>query len=111
MYKRQTGFVPDDAKILIQSLRLLGQAPFAAPSPAGWPDRASDWLGPEALMHRIEWSRAAAQRVGRGISAQSVAAETIAPIAAPGTLQTIASAGDPVEQLALLFASREFERR
>ncbi len=62
-------------------------------------------------MHRIEWSRAAAQRIGRSISAQAIAAETIAPVAAPATLQIIASAGDPVEQLTLLFASREFERR
>jgi uncharacterized protein (DUF1800 family) len=26
----------------------LGQRPHAAPSPAGWPDRADDWLGPDA---------------------------------------------------------------
>jgi uncharacterized protein (DUF1800 family) len=108
---RATGFVPEDAKMLVQSLRMLGQTPFAAPSPAGWPDRASEWLGPEALMHRIEWSRAAAQRIGRSISAPAIAAETIAPVAGPAALQTIASAGDPVEQLTLLFASREFERR
>lgn len=108
---RAAGFTPPDTRMLIQSLRVLGQAPFAAPSPAGWPDRASDWLGPEALMHRIEWSRAVAQRLGRGVSAEAIAAETIAPVATPATLDAIASAGDPAERLALLFASREFQRR
>lgn len=108
---RAAGFTPPDGRMLVHALRVLGQAPFAAPSPAGWPDRASDWLGPEALMHRIEWSRAAAQRIARITSAQAIAAETIAPVATPATLQTIASAGDPAEQLTLLFASREFQRR
>jgi uncharacterized protein (DUF1800 family) len=108
---RASGFTPQNPNMLVQSLRLLGQPPFAAPSPAGWPDRASDWLGPDALMRRIEWSRAVAQRLGPGAAAERIAEATIAPVAKPGTIETIASAKAPAEKLALLFASREFQGR
>ncbi len=108
---RASGFVPQEPRVLVQSLRVLGQPPFAAPSPAGWPDRASDWLAPEALMHRIEWADAAAHKLAGGTPAEAIARETIAPVASPSTLKTIASAGDPVAKLTLVFASREFQRR
>ena len=108
---RATGFTPKDGRVLIQSLRILDQAPFAAPSPAGWPDRERDWLGPEALIRRIEWANAAAKKIGRNASAEAIIDETIAPVATAETRRTIAAAGDPIEKLTLLFASREFQRR
>jgi uncharacterized protein (DUF1800 family) len=108
---RATGYAPQDPKMIVGSLRILGQMPFAAPSPAGWPDRAQDWLSPEALMHRVEWSQAAARKLGTAVSVEALVPETIAPVAAPATLQTIASGADQVERLSLLFASREFQRR
>ncbi|MBI3512603.1 MAG: DUF1800 domain-containing protein, partial [Proteobacteria bacterium] len=40
---------------LVQILAVLDQSPFGAPSPAGWPDKAAEWIGPEATMKRIEW--------------------------------------------------------
>lgn len=108
---RATGFAPQDGRVLVNSLRVLGQAPFAAPSPAGWADKASSWLGPEALVRRIEWSQAIARRLGGTISAEALAQETIAPVASSATLRMITSAAAPAEKLALLFASREFQRR
>ncbi len=108
---RASGLTLPDARVLMQSLRVLGQAPFAAPSPAGWPDRAADWLAPEALMHRIEWAGAAARKLAGVVSADAIAEETIAPVAAPATLKTIASADGPAAKLTLVFASREFQRR
>ena len=108
---RATGFTPQEPRVLVQSQRLLGQAPFAAPSPAGWPDRATDWLSPEALMHRIEWADRAAQKLAGTISAEALVEETIAPVASPATRQTIAGADGAAKKLALVFASREFQRR
>jgi uncharacterized protein (DUF1800 family) len=108
---RATGITPPEAKPLVQSLRLLGQAPFAAPSPAGWPDTAKDWLGPEALMHRIEWARAFADKVSGAVAPGPVVQTTIAPVAAQRTLTTIAQADNPADGLALVLASREFQRR
>ncbi|HLI11888.1 MAG TPA: DUF1800 domain-containing protein [Alphaproteobacteria bacterium] len=108
---RATGFTPPDMRALIASLRMLGQTPFAAPSPAGWPDTAAEWLGPEALMHRIEWSRAVARKIAPLVSAPQLAEATIGPVATPATMQTIATAANPVEKLTLVLASREFQRR
>ncbi len=44
-------------------LKQMGQIPFRAPSPAGWPDTADDWMAPEAMMTRIEWALAAGQKL------------------------------------------------
>ncbi|MFY7960240.1 MAG: DUF1800 family protein, partial [Elsteraceae bacterium] len=48
----------------LASLGALGQPSFAAPSPAGWSDREADWLGPEALMRRIESTGAKSLVIG-----------------------------------------------
>ncbi|MEL7488559.1 MAG: DUF1800 domain-containing protein, partial [Pseudomonadota bacterium] len=42
----------------------LAQRPFNAPSPEGWPDQGADWLGPDAVMKRIEWANRVAGRLG-----------------------------------------------
>jgi len=96
---------------LVAALTLLGQTPFAAPSPAGWPDNADGWIGPEASLRRIEWSMALARRLPRDLSPLLLAEATIAPVAARDTMLAIERAADVQEALALLFASPEFQRR
>jgi len=107
---RLTTFKGETEK-LVGSLTLLGQTPFGAPSPAGWPDTAADWIGPEAIMQRIDWSMALAQRLPRDLSPMTLADASIAPVAARDTMLAIQRAADVREGLALLFASREFQRR
>ena len=48
----------------MQSARAMGEMPFAAPSPQGWPDVADSWTGSDAVLQRVEWANAAAQRLG-----------------------------------------------
>jgi uncharacterized protein (DUF1800 family) len=96
---------------LVGALRELGQAPFAAPSPAGWPDTAKDWIAPEALMRRLEWGARLARRLDPTLSPQALAAATIGPVASPDTLRLIARAPDRQDGIALLLASAEFQRR
>jgi len=107
---RLTSFKGNPDK-LVGSLALLGQAPFAAPSPAGWPDDAAGWIGPEAGLQRVEWSMQLAQRLPRDLSPIALADATIAPVAARDTMQAIERAPDAREAIALLFASPEFQRR
>lgn len=95
----------------VAALRALGQVPFAAPSPAGWPDTASDWLGPEALMRRLEWADRLAAGGDPTLSPVALADATIAPVAAPDTLTAIARAPDRRDGIALLLASPAFQRR
>ena len=103
----------DDIKqrAFVGTFREMGQIPFGAPSPAGWPDRANDWMSPEALMRRVEWLRALAARLPRSLSPLTVAEQTIGPVMSARTGDMIASAPSGEEALALLFASPEFQRR
>jgi len=107
---RLTTFDGDTDK-LIGSLALLGQTPFAAPSPAGWPDDAAGWIGPEASLQRIEWSMDLAQHLPRDLQPVALADAAIAPVAARDTMLAIERAPDAREAIALLFASPEFQRR
>jgi uncharacterized protein (DUF1800 family) len=89
----------------------LGQRIHAAPSPAGWSDRADDWLGPDAVWKRVEWATRVADRVGRGVDARSVAANSLGPLVATETQRQIERAADGPQALALLLMSPEFQRR
>jgi uncharacterized protein (DUF1800 family) len=95
----------------IAGLRMMGQVPFNAPSPAGWPDTADSWVAPEAMMTRIEWAMAAGQKLDGHADAREVAKSAIQPVAAESTMFHINNAPSPAEGLALLIASPEFQRR
>jgi len=93
-------------KALVGGLRVMGQAPWSAPSPAGWPDRAEAWAAPEALMLRLEWARKLARMLVRRGGADWTAADP------SPTVRTVAvGAQDRAEVLFLVLASREFQRR
>ncbi len=96
---------------LLMGLKQMGQAPFDAPSPAGWPDTADGWISPEAMMTRIQWALAAGQKLNGHADARTVAQGSIQPVAADSTMFHINNAPSPAEGLALLIASPEFQRR
>lgn len=99
------------AKDRLASLALLGQATFAAPSPAGWPDREADWLGPEALMQRIEWAHhQATQAAPRSDPSQALAA-AFGDAAPPALRQAVNRAASAADALTLILASPSFMRR
>ena len=89
----------------------LGQRVQAAPSPAGWPDRAEEWLGPDAVWKRVEWATRGADRAGRQIDARAVAQASLGPLAGQETLRQIERAADGPQALALLLLAPEFQRR
>ena len=99
-----------DGDPALQSVRYLGQTPFSAPSPQGWADVAEEWLGPEAVLTRVEW-------------AETVGAESVAKVPDPlawgedilgelskSTRKAVAKATGS-DALALVLASPEFQRR
>ncbi|MBI5257310.1 MAG: DUF1800 domain-containing protein [Burkholderiales bacterium] len=92
-------------------LGLLGQRLHAAPSPAGWPDRAEEWLGPEALWQRIEWAARVAERLGSRLDARQLAQASLGPLLGSTTRQQIERAADAPQALALLLMCPEFQRR
>ena len=89
----------------------MGQRVQAAPSPAGWPDRAEEWLGPEAVWKRVEWATRVADRLGRQVDARRLAAASLGPLLQPDTARQIERAADGPQALALLLLAPEFQRR
>ncbi len=107
---RATGF-GGDSKRLLGALRGLGQLPFAAPSPAGWPDKAEDWMGPSAVLERADFAAAVAKRIAGQISPSQLLEATIAPVGDANLSQALARAADVDDANALILASPQFQRR
>jgi uncharacterized protein (DUF1800 family) len=104
------GYAGEPVK-LVRSLSVLDQAPFGAPSPAGWPDKASDWIGPEATMKRIEWAHIVATKVARTDPPLQLAADVLGAQVSPETTFAIEHAASAPDALATLLVSPEFQRR
>ena len=89
----------------------LGQRLLAAPSPAGWSDRADDWLGPDAVWKRVEWATRVAERAGRVVDARRLAERSLGPLLGDETARQLERAADAPQALALLLLAPEFQRR
>ena len=89
----------------------LGQRILAAPSPAGWSDRADDWLGPDAVWKRVEWATRVGERAGRVVDARRLAEKSLGPLVGSETAQQLDRAADGAQALALLLLAPEFQRR
>jgi len=96
---------------LFLALREMGQRPYFAPSPQGWPDTAQAWAGADALWKRIEWSGILAARAGSGIDPLELAREGYGDAVSEATRLAIARAESRQQGLALWLASPEFQRR
>lgn len=101
----------DHSEKAVISMRLMGQMPFNAPSPAGWPDRAEGWIGPDALSKRIDWAVAVGQRMPAFVNPVRIAQNTIWPLASAESRFQIEAAPSVADGIALLLASPEFQRR
>ena len=96
---------------LRNAINLVGQPPFRAPSPAGWPDRASHWAAPDAIMKRLEWSQLLADRLGNRERPEDRLARALGPALGAETLRAIRRAESPSQGLVLALMSPEFQRR
>ncbi len=90
---------------------LMGQPVQRAPSPAGWPDRAEEWLGPDAVWKRLEWATRVGERAGRAIDARALAASALGPRLSNHSARQIERAADGPQALTLLLMAPEFQRR
>jgi len=103
--------VPDNGRLLVAALGLLGQTPFRPGSPAGWPDTADAWGGSDALYKRIEWANSIAQLVdGLGDPIQ-LADRAMGPALGDHTRTAIARAESIQQGITLFLMSPEFQRR
>ena len=88
----------------------FGQTAFRAPTPEGWPDISQNWLGPDALMKRIEWANKVAQR-NSNFDARTFLTQALGPRITVKTLDTVNTAESNQQALILALMSPEFQRR
>jgi uncharacterized protein (DUF1800 family) len=101
---------PERQPQLLGILGGLGQPMFGAPQPDGWPDRAADWAGPEAMLRRIDWAWSVAGHA-EDADPMAVANASLGPLLRPETAHAVQHAGSRRDALTLLFSSPEFQRR
>jgi uncharacterized protein (DUF1800 family) len=89
----------------------LGQRPYSPGSPAGWPDRADQWDGPDALLKRIEWASALAGRTSARLEPAKHAEQALAESLSSETRTAITRAASGAQAMTLLLASPEFLHR
>ena len=103
--------LPTDKQIPLEGvLSSLGQPLWNAPLPNGWPDIASEWAAPEAMMRRFDWTFSVAARAGDRDPA-AVAEASMGSLLRPRTLEAMTRAGSRRDALTLLLSSPEFQRR
>ncbi len=108
--QRAAGLPPDKRGDIAGVLSGLGQQVFNAPQPNGWPDRAAEWAGPEAMLRRVDWAYGFAGRAE--LPEPAVLADTaLGPLLTEATMTEIRRAGSRRDGIALLLASPEFQRR
>jgi len=92
-------------------LLALGQPVFRAPSPQGFPDMATDWIGADAIKKRLEFANRVSRKVGNRVGAQLFLDEALGPLVSGSTRRAVSRAESQVQGLTLALMSPEFLRR
>jgi uncharacterized protein (DUF1800 family) len=92
-------------------LTALGQKPYSAPSPKGWPEDAQSWAAPDAIVKRMQFAQAFSAAAVRDRDPKALAADALGERLSPETAKAIARAESRAEGFALLLMSPEFQRR
>jgi len=108
---RALALPPRDKRRSLQAFEALGQRNLQPGSPAGWPDTSADWDGSSALLKRIAWSDAVAQRLGSERNARELAPQVLGATLSEDTAKAIGRAESASQALTLLLSSPEFMRR
>jgi uncharacterized protein (DUF1800 family) len=95
----------------IAAFDVLGQRQFAPGSPAGWADRSDDWDGASALMKRIEFADALAQRLGGTRAVAELGPQLLGASYSDETRLSLQRAASDGQALTLLLTAPEFLRR
>ena len=95
-----------------QALNSLGQRPFGAPSPKGWPDEAAPWAASDAIVKRMQFAQVLAATVGPNVQdPMALAQATLGARLSPAAATAISRAESRAEAVALLLMTPEFQRR
>ncbi|MDP1988980.1 DUF1800 family protein [Phenylobacterium sp.] len=107
---RATGHAPE-AHNELAILNAMGQRPFYAPSPEGWPEEEAAWATPDGIIKRLVWTEGFAPKAVGDRDPSVLAAQALGARLSPTTATAIARSESRDEGLALLLMSPEFQRR
>jgi uncharacterized protein (DUF1800 family) len=107
---RAAGVSPDTLQ-QVGILNALGQKPFSAPSPKGWPEDAETWCAPDAVIKRMAWTQNLAAQSLNGRDPVQMAHDALGARLTPLVATAIERAETREEGLAILLMSPEFQRR
>ncbi len=102
---------PPEPEMLIPAFTAIGQIPFTAPSPEGWPDDEASWADPDAVKKRLEFSNALARRVGGRAMPVQRAEAVLGERLDPDTALAVSRAESPIQGFTLFLMSPDFMRR
>ena len=108
---RLIGAEPSAIERLAPILTGLGQKPFSAPSPKGWPEDAQTWAAPDALIKRMQWAQGFAAAAADRADPNALAVSALGERLTPAVAKAVSRAETRREAFALLVMSPEFQRR
>jgi len=108
---RAAAVAPDDVAQIAPILNGMGQKPFSAPSPKGWPEEAEVWCAPDAVIKRMAWAQSLAAQSLNGRDPSQLARDALGARLTPLVATAISRAETREEGLAILLMSPEFQRR
>jgi uncharacterized protein (DUF1800 family) len=108
---RAAGSEPAALPEVAPILNAMGQKPFSAPSPKGWPEEAEVWCAPDAVIKRMAWAQNLAAQVLAGRDPSMLAKDALGARLTPLVATAIARAETREEGLSILLMSPEFQRR
>ena len=89
----------------------LGQTPFRAPSPEGWPDDAGSWASPDGMVRRLGFAQSLAAEAAPSGDVAARAADVLGARLGMRSATAIRRSESREEAFALLLMSPEFQRR
>jgi len=107
---RMVGFADVITKRARDTYDSLAQLPFTAPTPEGWPDIAEAWLGPDAVVKRIEWANELSSRLP-DMDARQFLKSALGARLSETTLQAVSRAESGQQAFAMALMSPDFQRR
>lgn len=95
----------------LRSLEMMGQYPFTAKSPKGWPDEEAPWLDPNSIVERVDWAFTLGRITRNAMDPVMIGDQLLGPTFTSETRRAVSRASSPSQGMALLLASPEFMRR
>ncbi len=107
---RTSGFVPPDARRIVQAQNLLGEPLWTPPAPKGFSDDSTAWV--DGLAQRLD----IANQIGRlgadrNREPGDMVEAALGPLASDATRKAVERAASRPQALALLLMAPEFQRR